>query len=281
MTPHSNLTCAACGKEFSSQIFETELCPDCRPAPQTERTADRTTGFQPSDWSFAEALALWAFFTIAPAILSTIAILIYGQIKGIGLNEIGRGIDALIIGVVILFLVHVSTLMVGWRIVTGGAKRPFFQTLGWRWHPRFKFHHVLGVVAAMYLAMFLLSHIIPGGQTDFDRMLETSTVVRVSVVALAIVTAPLVEELVYRGVLYPAILARGGRARAVIIVALMFAVAHYTQYAGSYLILVAVTMLSFVITLIRSYTGQLLPCVVTHLVYNGIGAALILSGYGF
>jgi hypothetical protein len=232
-------------------------------------------------WTFAQALALWAFFTIAPAIFSTIAVLIYGQVKGIRLNEISRGIDALIIGVVILFIVHLSTLLMGWMIITGGFRRPFFQTVGWRWHPRFKFHHVLGIVVIMYVVVFLLSFIIPSGQTDFDRMLETSNLVKFSVVALAIVTAPLVEELVYRGVLYPAIHARGGRVRAVIVVAMMFAVAHYTQYAGSYLILVAVTMLSFVITLIRSYTGQLLPCVVTHLVYNGIGAALILSGYGF
>jgi hypothetical protein len=34
-------------------------------------------------WTFAQALALWAFFTIAPAIFSTIAVLIYGQVKGI------------------------------------------------------------------------------------------------------------------------------------------------------------------------------------------------------
>jgi hypothetical protein len=45
------------------------------------------------------------------------------------------------------------------------------------------------------------------------------------------------------------------------------------------LILVDVTVLSLVITMILAYTGQLFPCVVTHLVYNAIGDALILSGY--
>src|SRR5205085_4691915 len=44
-----------------------------------------------------------------------------------------------------------------------------------------------------------------GEKTPFDQMLESSTAARFMTAALATVTAPLVEELVFRGVAYPAL----------------------------------------------------------------------------
>jgi hypothetical protein len=280
MTFQLKRRCELCGAEGDHTHVSSEFYADLHSAPETQRLVGAIDPNRPR-WSFASALGLWVFFMIAPVILTGIVAVLYAQAKKISFDELSRGTDALIIGVSTLFLVHLLTLVIGWLIVTGGAKRPFFQSLGWQWHARFKVRHALGIVAIMYGLVFLLSFVIPSGETDFDRMLEASKAVRLGIVVLAIVTAPLVEELVYRGVLYPAFQVRAGRMRAVVVVALMFAVAHFTQYAGSWLILVAVTLLSFVITLIRSYTGQLLPCVVTHLVYNGVGAALILNGYGF
>src|SRR5262249_26438802 len=97
------------------------------------------------------------------------------------------------------------------------------------------------------------------------------------VAALAVLTAPLIEEIVYRGVIYSAVEGLWGSGVAVAFVTALFALVHVPQYWGSYAAITAILSLSLVLTLLRRWTGKLLPCVATHLVYNGIQAGLLLA----
>jgi uncharacterized protein len=67
-----------------------------------------------------------------------------------------------------------------------------------------------------------------------------------------------------------------GKGVAVIFVTLLFALVHVPQYWGSVATIAAILSLSFVLTLLRAWTGKLLPCVATHLVFNGIQAVILL-----
>jgi len=93
---------------------------------------------------------------------------------------------------------------------------------------------------------------------------------------LAVATAPLVEESIYRGILYPAIERTAGAKAAVILVTLLFAIPHVPQYWPNLGVISSITLLSVVLTLVRARTGRLLPCVVVHLVFNGIQSVIIL-----
>ena len=93
---------------------------------------------------------------------------------------------------------------------------------------------------------------------------------------LAVATAPLVEETIYRGLLFPAMQRVTGRLSAVVIVASMFAALHIWQYRQSISIILSISLLSLVLTLVRARTGRLFPCFVIHLVYNGIQSVLIV-----
>ncbi len=272
-------TCILCGRPFVPGQSAQALCPTCWP--QGEISPSAVSG-RPA-WSLTGALAFWIAFIFLVSFLPAFGVFFWAMARGHPPTDASawHGPEATLVQVLMLFLAHLLTLLIGWALVTQGRRWPFLQTLGWRWHPRFRLRHALLTVGGLYGLIFLLSLLLPSRETAFDRLLQTSWEVRLVIALLAVGTAPLVEELVYRGVLYPALQIRLGRARAVFLVTLLFAVVHYPQYSASALILVAVTVLSFVITIIRAYTGQLLPCVVTHLVYNAIGAALILSGYAF
>ena len=93
---------------------------------------------------------------------------------------------------------------------------------------------------------------------------------------LAVFTAPLVEELIYRGVLYSALHRLVGVWPAVIIVLGIFTLIHVPQYWPNFGVLAAVGLLSVSLTIIRAYSGRLLPCVVIHLVFNGIQAIVLV-----
>jgi len=266
--------CALCGRPLPQAEGTDALCPICRQR-ETPPASERPP------WGLAAAFGLWMFFIFAISLLPALGVFFWAAARGYTPTdpEPLHSPEGTLVQVSMLFLAHLLTLVVGWAVVTQGARRSFLHTLGWRWHPRFRLRHVLLTVGGLYGFIFALSLFLPSRETAFDRLLQISPSVRIVIALLAVGTAPLVEELVYRGVLYPTLQMRLGRARAIAFVTLLFALVHYPQYSASTLILVAVTVLSFVITMIRAYTGQLLPCVVTHLVYNAIGAALILSGY--
>lgn len=274
-------TCLSCGHVLTDDERSgvALLCASCQS--QTQPGGSAPVAASPPPWNLAAAVGVWVFFTLTLSIVPAFGVLVWAHKAG--LNPFSPDLisnpRALVVQIGMLFVAHLLTLLVGYMVVTSGAKRPFFHTLGWRWHPRFRWRHVLALIGGLYLILYLLSLVVPHGETDFDKLLQTGRDVRIGIALVAVLTAPLVEELVYRGILYPALHHRLGRVRAILIVTAMFAVVHFPQYAGSLLILTAVTVLSFALTVIRSYTGQLLPCVVAHFLYNAIGSALILSGY--
>ena len=92
-------------------------------------------------------------------------------------------------------------------------------------------------------------------------------------------TAPLVEELVYRGVLFPALRRASNTAIALVVVSFLFASVHFFQYKNSPGTIAAILLLSFALTYVRAATGRVLPCVVIHFVFNGVQVAGLIYEY--
>jgi membrane protease YdiL (CAAX protease family) len=184
--------------------------------------------------------------------------------------------NAVILTLVITLFMQVAGFVLAWMVVTKIGRRPFWRTLGWGWIPQFKFVHAIGLAFLMIGVAILAERALPHQETDLEKFLKMGMSVRIMVAALAVATAPLIEEIVYRGVIFSSVEGLMGKAAAVIIVTLLFALVHVPQYWGSVASLAAILSLSFVLTLLRAWTGKLLPCVATHLVYNAIQAVFLL-----
>ncbi|MGH9945152.1 MAG: lysostaphin resistance A-like protein, partial [Pyrinomonadaceae bacterium] len=87
-----------------------------------------------------------------------------------------------------------------------------------------------------------------------------------------------VEEVVYRGLLFPTLQRSLNTTAAIAAVSVLFALVHVPQYWNNVGVIIAITLLSVTLTLVRARTGRLLPCFVIHLVFNGIQSVLILLG---
>jgi membrane protease YdiL (CAAX protease family) len=258
------------------------FCPTCglSPAPAPGLACPRCTQGSPGLWGSVAAFLVWGssvgFLIVAQVIATVIYFAARYLISGVR-PELALTPPLALTWLAATFVAHLLTFALSWVIVTGYGRRPFFATLGWRWHTQFKWVHAVALALGMLLLAFLFERTLPHGETDLERLLRLSTSVRVAVALLAMLTAPLVEEVVYRGVLYGAIeRARGPRA-AVVIIALLFALVHVPQYWGSWAAIAAVLSLSIVLTLLRAATHQLLPCVATHFVFNGIQAVILLA----
>ena len=186
---------------------------------------------------------------------------------------------------------HLVTLLIAYFIVTRGRKYPFFKTLGFSWPPSwrtigfsmpeswttFKGMVICGAIAiALFAAGALITKAFPGQKTDLDILIESSYAARLVTAILAVFTAPLVEEVIYRGMLYPAISRLMGAGVAIGLVSLLFASVHVLQYKNNLAVIGAITLVSITLTTVRALTRSLLPCFVIHLLFNGIQAVIFL-----
>jgi len=174
---------------------------------------------------------------------------------------------------------HLLTLALVWLVVTEGRKKPFWQTIGFEW-PRYTNRFMatlicIFIAAALLGVGFIVTSLWGGSKTQLDLLVESSIPARFATAFVAVFTAPLIEELVYRGVLYSAIERALGTAVAVGAVALLFAGVHVFQYINNISVITVITLLSFTLTIVRASTGKVLPCFIIHLVFNGIQSLVI------
>ena len=232
---------------------------------------------------------LLAFFTwfgsvllllFVPVILAIPYLMYQGPLRNLRSAEaLTNDKTFIFISIVGIVPAHLLTLGLVWLVVTEGRKKPFWETIGFEW-PRYT-NRLVATLVCIFIALvllgigFVVTSYWGGSKTQLDLLVESSIPARFATAFVAVFTAPLVEELVYRGVLYSAIERALGTAVAVGVVALLFAGVHVFQYINNVSVITVITLLSFTLTLVRAGTGKVLPCFIIHLVFNGIQSLII------
>jgi len=171
---------------------------------------------------------------------------------------------------------HFLTLAVIWALATRMGKLSLKQVFGWDWTPNFGIWKSTGIALSLFVVAWLTTALFGGKETDLDRILQSSRAAALVLAFLAVATAPLVEEFIYRGLLYSALQRVIGRLFAVMVVAAMFAGLHMWQYRQNIGAILSISVLSIALTVVRARTGRLLPCYMIHVVFNGIQSIIIL-----
>jgi uncharacterized protein len=234
-----------------------------------------------------KALGVWLIsvvLLIVVPVLVALPYIIYFWVKfGPPPPEVlGTDKTLLFLSVVAVFPAHLLTLLAIWLYVTRRGREPFWKAVKFEWPE--SVGPVIGSLTSLLLAIvllvlaWLLTQFWGGNKTQLDLLIESSLAARFATAFVAVVTAPLVEELIYRGVIYPALERATGMIVAIILVSLLFAGVHVIQYFNNLSVIAAITLLSFTLTITRAVTGKLLPCFIIHLVFNGIQAIALVVG---
>jgi len=177
---------------------------------------------------------------------------------------------------------HVLTLFLAYLVVTDGGRRPFWKSIGWEWPenttPTIVTLLSILIAVVLYGIAFGVTSFYGGEKTDLDMLIESSLYTRIATAFIAFATAPLVEEVIYRGVIYSAIEKVLGMGFAIVAVSLLFAGVHVFQYRSNIAVILVITLLSITLTLARAVTGKLLPSFIIHLIFNGVQSVLIVIG---
>ncbi|HLM62191.1 MAG TPA: type II CAAX endopeptidase family protein [Pyrinomonadaceae bacterium] len=267
------------------QNYESNPIEEFPPSPvEKDASTPDLTPISPDNppWNSLTAFLVWvasvAFIIIVPSFF----VLPYILSRGVDFKDQSQMADlakkdptTLLLNVLGVIPAHILTLILAWLIVTKFRKFSFRETLGWRWNG-FNFWNCLIILGGFYILAAVAGHFYPEQENDLLRILKSSRTAVYVVAFMATFTAPLVEEVVYRGILYSAFQRTIGVPLSVLLVTFLFALVHVPQYYPSYSTIFLICLLSLVLTLVRVRTGNLLPCVALHTVFNGTQSLLLI-----
>jgi membrane protease YdiL (CAAX protease family) len=161
-------------------------------------------------------------------------------------------------------------LVVGYvyLLVAARYRQPFFAALGWR-KPTTRQALLFFLGGAMLAAAVELAPAVLPDREDFPLLrLFSSPQAAYALAAFAVCVAPLMEELIFRGVLFRFCEHLVGIRFAVVSTALLFAGLHVPEYWGAWNHVLLISLVGVAFSLARGLTGSLAPSVVLHLAYN-------------
>jgi len=233
-------------------------------------------------WNVLEALAVWIMSVLLILIIPTIFLLPYLAMQDPPITSNEQLIEfakadptSILLQIVAILPAHILTLILAWLVVTRARRYSFREMLGWRSGGVKWWHYTIILIAFFFVAAVVGSYF-PEKENDLIRMLRTSRSVVYVVAFVATFTAPIVEEVVYRGVLFSAFQRKLGVAFAFVLVTVLFALVHVPQYYPSYSTIFLLTLLSLTLTATRVKAGSLLPCIILHTLFNGLQSVLLI-----
>jgi membrane protease YdiL (CAAX protease family) len=96
--------------------------------------------------------------------------------------------------------------------------------------------------------------------------------------AMAVLVAPLVEETVFRGYLYPLFAKTFGVATSVILTGILFGLMHGAQLGWTWGLVSVLIVVGVIFTLARARTGSVFASFLLHLGYNSMIALITILG---
>ncbi len=167
-----------------------------------------------------------------------------------------------------------------WRLFGHHFGIGFWRALAWRWPGRWPVFVIGGVVLAVVVQVG--AHFLPSPpELPVDKMMRTASDAWMMSI-FGVLIAPFVEEVLFRGLLFPALTRRMGALAALLLSSLVFGAFHAQQLAGEWIQVSCIVVVSVVLTGVRWRFRSLASSTLVHVGYNGtLFAALFVQTNGF
>jgi hypothetical protein len=253
-------------------------------------------------WSWLHLICFLFFAFIAVAILPVLFAIPYLQGKHLSPQEMERylySIPQFVVGSTfvsfgaILFFLYITL-----AVLTG---QPFWSTLGWRklantasGLPAKPWVYFLGGCGLSIIAAIAGSRVHTPDDMPIEMLQKTKTGLMLTT-AMAVAVAPLVEETVFRGYLYPVLVriisgitrffgmdfsraTHVGVVSSILLTGVLFGLLHGAQLAWTWGIVSLLIFVGVTFTYVRARTGTVFASYLMHLGYNSLIAFFTVVG---
>lgn len=213
-------------------------------------------------WSLWDvvAIALVAFGSIT--VIGAIGMLVAKRVYHVPFADLARNPK---LAVPVEFFAYVVTLVFMAAIIRS-RRLPFWKTVGWKWTRGSWKYPMVGILLAF--AVGLATSLLPIPKELPIEKYFADTLGTWMLAIFGVTVAPLMEELFFRGFLYPALARPLGIRWSVIITSASFALIHSSQLAEAWAPLLLLFMVGLILTTARVRTGSIIPGLLIHSAYN-------------
>lgn len=170
---------------------------------------------------------------------------------------------------VLQLVFYVFLLAYIYFFITLYYKASFLSALKWK---KLSAHNTLRYLlggAALSLVVMIVPPLLPEKKSFPLEKMFNSPASAYAIAAFAVLIAPFMEELLFRGLLFAFFEKHGGLTFAIISTAILFAGLHIPEYWGAWNHVIMILVVGLTFSIVRGATGSLTPSFVLHLAYNG------------
>lgn len=268
--------------------------PESRPETQAELTAATSLAPEPivgppaeqrphvprdPVWSGLDVfrLLIIALVILVASVFAMLAVVPGATFKARALR-LGSLPELMIVAQMLAYLLLLGYMYI---LVTKERRSPrFWKSIHWNWPANI--WPFLGLGLAMQIAFWFLERFLPfPKETPFEALLRRpATVVLIAVFAVTL--GPLLEELFYRGFLYPVLARSFGTGTGIVVSALGFSLMHVVQYGYSWASVLLIFLVGLVLGVVRATKDSVAAGFLVHVAYNGtIVLVLLIATEGF
>lgn len=164
---------------------------------------------------------------------------------------------------------------------------PFWTTLGWRQLKRpggglrNPWAYFFGGCGLSVLVFIATAKVQPPEDVPIEELFHYKNTALLFMI-MAVLIAPLVEETVFRGYLYPLVAKTFGVATGIITTGILFGLMHGAQLGWTWALVLVLIVVGVIFTFVRARTGSVFASFLLHLGYNStIAVVTILGTQGF
>jgi uncharacterized protein len=169
-------------------------------------------------------------------------------------------------------------LVLGFMVLTvqRAPGRKFWRDVRWKWPRAWSAYVLAGFLLSVGLQGF--AHFLPmPKELPIDQFFRTPQEAWVLSI-FGITLAPLMEELFFRGFLYPVLVRRLGIGAAILLTAGSFGLIHAPQLGKAWAPVLVVFLVGLALTIARAVTKSVAPGFLMHVAYNATISIFIFAG---
>jgi membrane protease YdiL (CAAX protease family) len=225
--------------------------------------AERETPF----WGFGEIFVGAASFLIALELIVAAATHFLGAGAKLGYWAVAEEFTAYVALFAIL------------KAVFYWQGQPLLRSLGWIPRQPFSTASLVAVGLLLFFAGVVLQIVLgmpANAESPFERMMYGDRLSPFVLAAFGVTAAPIIEELLFRGLLQPVLVSAAGVFPGILITSVLFACMHLPQNAGVWQSGVVIGVAGFGFGVVRHISGSTRASAVSHIAYNALPFAVTL-----